>query len=411
MCYEVGMKSVYVHFPFCESKCNYCDFYSIGLERTRKDDFSSFKSALRREAELVAHLLAPELDTIFFGGGTPSLTNPESMAFSLEPLWQKTTITPQTEWTMEANPSSIINGIINDKCDRESPNKSIKRMKAYCNLGINRLSMGVQTLQPELLSKLGRVHSREEALLALHTVFEAGFENVSVDLLCGVPGQTLESLEDSLNNLTKFPISHLSCYLLTLPPHHQMFAELPPEDEQLRHLLFIDEWLSTMGFEHYEISNFAKPGKRSRHNTNYWKGASYLGLGPSAHSFDSRAGKRWKNISSIHTYAAKLNKNTPPKNSPNELPTEWSTEWPIEWPTEWNETLTEEQRDLEKWLLALRLEEGFPESWIDTSTRRERVESFKNEGLIIKHPTFKSNYRLTARGFALSDQIISALSS
>src|SRR5690606_15278884 len=148
--------------------------------------------------------------------------------------------------TMEANPSSI----------------TLDRMKAYRSLGVNRVSMGVQAFRDDHLKLLGRVHDRPTAFRALNDVFEAGFDNVSVDLLCGIPGRSLADLEDALRTFTKFPITHLSCYLLTLPPQHRMFKDLPNEETQLSHLLLIDQWMTSAGFEHYEISNFARPGRR-----------------------------------------------------------------------------------------------------------------------------------------------------
>jgi oxygen-independent coproporphyrinogen-3 oxidase len=372
------IRSLYVHFPFCETKCHYCDFYSLGRERTREGDADAFELALRREAELAIHHtenfeLAPELDTIFFGGGTPSMTPPESMARALEPLFSKTRVTPSTEWTMEANPSSI----------------DLERLKAYRSYGVNRISMGVQAMRDDLLLKLGRVHSRDAALKALDAIFESGIDNVSVDLLCGVPGQTLADLDEALATLTRFPITHLSCYLLTLPKHHRMFKDLPDEDEQLRHLLHLDQWMRGAGFEHYEISNYAKPGKRARHNLAYWKGDSYLGLGPSAHSFDATRGTRWKNVSSLHKYAQIL--------AEGKLPIEWT------------EALTPEQKGLESWMLALRLDEGFPESWLKSPLQTARARTMSEQGLLERHPLTSNQLRLTARGFALSDQVIAAL--
>jgi oxygen-independent coproporphyrinogen-3 oxidase len=273
---------------------------------------------------------------------------------------------------MEANPSSI---------SRES-------MTEYRALGINRVSMGVQSMREDLLSQLGRVHSREAALKALDAVFSAGFTNVSVDLLCGVPGQTESDLEDALSSLCAFPITHLSCYLLTLPKHHRMFKDLPSDEIQLSHLLYIDRWMTQNGFEHYEISNYAKPGKRARHNLNYWNGESYLGLGPSAHSYDSRKGERFKNVSSLHKYGELLLKGRSP--------------------VEWREELTAEQKELERWMLALRLSDGFPLTWLDTSDRRSKASLFQEKGLLEEHSTLDSRLRLTARGFALSDQVIAA---
>jgi oxygen-independent coproporphyrinogen-3 oxidase len=367
------MKSLYVHFPFCEAKCHYCDFYSLGVDRTKAGDTDRFESALQKEAQQLGHLLSPELHTIFLGGGTPSMTSYEAMARALEPLWQHTQITSQTEWTMEANPSSI----------------TLESFKKYRNFGINRVSMGVQAFRPELLKILGRVHSREMALKSLESVFAAGFDNVSVDLLCGVPGQTLSDIDEAMQRFTEFPITHLSCYLLTLPPHHRMFKDLPNEDTQLAHLLFIHDWMTRKGFEHYEISNFAKPGKRAQHNLKYWKGESYLGLGPSAHSFDAGTARRWKNISSLHKYSNLLEKG--------------------ESVVEWTETLTAPQIDLEKWMLALRLDEGFPESWLISPAQKKRVETLKETGFLEPHPVEAMKWRLTAKGFALSDQVIQLL--
>jgi oxygen-independent coproporphyrinogen-3 oxidase len=367
--------SLYVHFPFCETKCHYCDFYSLGRERTRDGDASRFEKALKKEAKLHASRLAPELETIFFGGGTPSMTPADSMKRALEPLWKHTRVTPSTEWTMEANPSSVTK-------------ESLEEYRAF---GVNRISMGVQAMRDDLLARLGRVHSREKAIQALDAIFSAGFDNVSVDLLCGVPGQTTRDLEEAMTRLSSFPITHLSCYLLTLPPHHRMYKELPLDDEQLEHLLFIDRFMRERGFEHYEISNFAKPGKRARHNLNYWKGHSYLALGPSAHGFDAGSSQRWKNVSSLHKYAELLDQDHSP--------------------IEWTETLTDEQKHLESWMLALRLDEGFPRDWLKSSLARGRAEVFQQQGLLEAHPDAPSKLRLTARGFALSDQVIQSLSN
>jgi oxygen-independent coproporphyrinogen-3 oxidase len=364
------MQSLYVHFPFCEAKCHYCDFYSIGRERTKLGDSDRFERALLLETTHQGKLLSPELDTVFLGGGTPSMTSYDSMARAMEPLWKFSSIVEKTEWTMEANPSSI----------------TLESFKHYRSFGVNRVSMGVQAMRPDLLKMLGRVHSKEEVIQALHAVFEAGFENVSVDLLCGVPGQGESDIQAALEVLTQFPITHLSCYLLTLPPHHKMYPQLPVEDVQLSHLLFVHEWMVNHGFDHYEISNFARPGKKARHNLNYWKGFSYLGLGPSAHSYNAATSQRWKNVSSLHKYGNLLEENKSV--------------------VEWTETLTEEQIQLEKWMLALRLDEGFPVQWLESNLRQTRAKIFKEQGLLEIHPQDPQRLRLTARGFALSDQLI-----
>lgn len=367
------MRSLYIHFPFCEVKCHYCDFYSLGKSRTRAGDADLFQTALHTEATQATAFLDSSLDTLFLGGGTPSMTHYDSLAYSLEPLWKKTHPALDAEWTIEVNPSSV----------------DLSALKAYRKLGINRVSMGVQALRDDLLLKLGRVHSRTKALEALAAVFEAGFQNVSVDLLCGVPSQTPQDLEEAMETLTKFPITHLSCYLLTLPPHHKMYPDLPNEHTQLEHLLLIHDRMSSQGFEHYEISNFSKPGKQAKHNLNYWKGDSYLGIGPSAHSFDAKQSKRWKNVSSLHKYAKLLNDG--------------------ETPIEWTETLTQEQINLESWMLALRLSDGFPEEWLKTSVQKERVKLFETKGFLERHPEELARWRLTPTGFALSDQVIQSL--
>jgi oxygen-independent coproporphyrinogen-3 oxidase len=368
--------SLYVHFPFCESKCHYCDFYSLGREKTRPGEPELFLKALHKEAELwtATGRIDPQLETIFFGGGTPSMTPSSDMRWALEPLWKKVGLACDYEWTMEANPSST----------------SLEAMREYRAMGVNRISMGVQSLREDLLKDLGRVHSPEEAEKALDAIFSAGFTNVSVDLLCGVPNQKLSDVEAALKRLTAFPITHLSCYLLTLPPHHRMYPKLPDENTQLEHLLLIDRWMTSQGFEHYEISNFCRPGKKARHNMNYWQGASYLGLGPSAHSFSQVEKKRWKNCSSLHLYADRLLKE-------ERLPAEQA------------EDLTPDQLELEKWMLALRLDEGFPEEWLKTEAKKARARTFTEKGLMEPHPQMPNRLRLTARGFALSDPIISAM--
>jgi len=365
-------RSLYAHFPFCESRCHSCDFYEIGRDRVgAAADFEAdrFAKALRSECEHWADRLDDQIDTVFFGGGTPTLTPPETMRWAIEPLHLQSRLAPDYEWTMEANPSSI----------------SLERMRAYRDMGINRVSMGVQSLQDGTLKRLGRVHDRRQALGALATLFDAGFTNVSTDLICGVPGSAISDLEASLEALAQFPITHLSCYLLTLPPHHAMYRDLPDEDEQLRQLLWVDEWLVAKGFEHYEISNFARGGssRRARHNLVYWTGGPYLGLGPSAHSFGG--GKRWKNVSSLRKYAELLGNGSAP--------------------TEQVEEVSPEQKRLERWLLSVRLADGFPSDWVDTASLRPKADRLLAEGLLAP-ATPAGRLRLTPKGFALSDSIV-----
>lgn len=371
------MKSLYLHFPFCETKCHYCDFYSIGREKTREGDASQFERAMMSEIKAYGDrgVFTDPFETLFLGGGTPSMTPPDSMGRIFSTLFIYNRLAPDYEWTMEANPSSI----------------SLDQFRAYREIGLNRVSMGVQSLRNDHLSKLGRVHDEGQALKALETLFEAGFTNVSTDLLCGVPGQSVDDLREHMERLTQFPIQHLSIYLLTLAPHHKMYKDLPDEPEQLRHLLFIDEFMRGRGFDHYEISNFAKPGKQARHNLVYWTGGSYLGLGPSAHSYDAQKRARSKNVSSLHKYADLLAANKQA--------------------VEWTESLTDEQIDLEKWMLAVRLEKGFPRDWLRTPRQQNKAQILVREKLLESHDKIPGNLRATPRGFALSDAIVKELAS
>lgn len=367
-------RSIYVHFPFCETKCHYCDFYSLGREKTRADDPALFLDALLTESGLWKNELNASLDSIFFGGGTPSMTPPSAMAQWIEKMDISRRIHANTEWTMEGNPSSL----------------DLENLREYKKLGLNRVSMGVQALRDDHLKLLGRVHSRDRAFKALDSIFEAGIQNVSCDLLCGVPGQSTADIEKALNELTRYPLKHLSCYLLTLPKHHPLYSQLPSEDEQLGHLLFVDEWMTSHGFEHYEISNYAKPGHEARHNLIYWRGESYLGLGPSAHSYSKERKTRWKSFSSLARYSKGLSQ-------------ESSTQKSVQ---EWEEVLTERQLELEKWMLALRLADGFPKEWLDTQSRKQKAELFLNEGLLIENSQRKNHLRLSPKGFALSESVI-----
>ncbi|MCM0605081.1 MAG: radical SAM family heme chaperone HemW [Xanthomonadaceae bacterium] len=366
--------SLYFHFPFCETKCHYCDFYSLARDRVTDDEVSRFERAMLREVELTRDQYSPEIKTIFCGGGTPSMTEPSSMERIFKEVFKYSRLATNYEWTMEANPSSV---------DRE-------RMKAYRAIGINRVSMGVQSLRNDHLDQLGRVHDRANALKALEDLFAAGFTNVSCDLLCGVPGQTTEDLVAAIDTLTQFPITHLSCYILTLGEKHRMFPDLPKEDTQLEHYLCLSETMEKRGFKHYEISNFSKPGLPARHNLAYWTGTSYLGLGPSAHSFDAVKVERFKNYSSLHQYAEKLESSV--------------------LPIEWKETLTPDQRELEKWMLAVRLSDGFPKDWLVSEAARTKAENLMKAGLIQERQDLPSHYQLTPRGFAVSEQVIKELS-
>lgn len=369
----MSMRALYVHFPFCETKCHYCDFYSLASTRVSKPDHSAFLKALHTEASLRKEELAPQLDTLFFGGGTPSMTTPKAMREALAPLELERRLHEKTEWTMEANPSSV----------------SKESLKAYRELGVNRISMGVQSLNPHTLQKMGRAHSPEEALQALDWIFEAGFTRVSVDLLCGVPNQSQEDLAREIEILTSYPIDHLSCYLLTLTPKHFLFQDLPNEEEQHAHLLLVDRLLQEKGFLHYEISNFAKPGSEARHNLNYWLQGSVMGLGPSAHGLDAEKKVRHRNVNSLQRYTRALLEQ-------NQLPIESS------------ELLSSEQWNLERLMLRLRLQEGVSLNSVELPIRIEKIKPLL-ELQYLEHSPNENTLRLTPKGLPLLDSILQSL--
>lgn len=376
------IERIYIHTPFCETKCHYCDFYSIAAERKRQDDDQRFEAALCSEWAQLSDQVAPRLKSLFFGGGTPSMTPistfrklmlSEASGGSLQ-----SRLHSSTEVTAEMNPSSV----------REEFIKEIR------DLGLNRVSMGVQSLWDHELKYLGRVHDRGEALKALQILVNSGITNISCDLIAGVPGQSTEHLRRSMQELLEYGIKHISVYLLTLPPHHKLAKDLPSEEVQLEHYLFIDDFLTGQGMEHYEISNFSRPGYSSQHNLGYWKLDSYLGLGPSAHSFFADQNKRVKNVSSLEKYFRNISEGQLAREVP--------------------EVLSVDQQNLESWMLASRLAEGFPESWIRSDRQRGVLQNWLNEGLLMeageRTAQMERQWRLTPKGFALSEAFVSQIS-
>lgn len=368
--------SLYVHFPFCETKCHYCDFYSIGETQTRPEDLSTFERALRLESAAIADKLSDKLETVFFGGGTPSKTDVQSAQRALAPLDLSRRCGTETEWTLEMNPATAVE----------------ERLRGYRDWGVNRLSMGVQSIRDDILKMLGRAHDYKSVFRSLETAFELGFKNVSIDLILGVPEVGTQELIAAAEQILKsFPLTHFSCYLLTLPPQHFLARKMPTEAIQLEQLALVDELAVSFGFEHYEISNFAKPGFRAKHNMNYWTHKPYLGLGPSAHSYDPFTQKRHKNITALHAWSKAL--------------------FDGHSPIETIEELNESQLQIEKWMLGLRLTDGVPASWIDGSAfTRQKALSFLQAGWMEKFGDSENpRYRLTPKGFPIADSLLASL--
>ena len=293
------MSSLYVHIPFCVRKCLYCDFYSI----EDRSMMSMFLRALDREMHAYASYSEPSgVETIFVGGGTPSLLAPEHLQGILGTLASQFTLRPDAEITVETNPGTV----------------DAEKLSAYRSLGVNRLSIGVQSFCDRELQFLRRIHTREEALRCFALARQAGFGNISIDLIFSLPGQTLAQWKANLQQAIALAPDHLSVYSLIVEdrtPLARMVSEgrvLPcPTDLEAEFYEFTMSFLADHGFEQYEISNYAKPGYRSRHNASYWSHRNYLGFGPSAHSFwqepGERSGRRWWNLANVHQYCEMLN--------------------------------------------------------------------------------------------------------
>lgn len=286
---------LYVHVPFCIRKCSYCDFVSIPLEDGL---VSRYIRALHREMEMRAAGLSPEdraVDTIYIGGGTPTCLSGEDLAGILEGIFSRFIVDGGAEITVEANPGTV---------DGD-------KLASLKSAGANRLSLGFQACQPGLLNTLGRIHSYPEAVASFREARRAGFGNINVDLIFGIPGQTPGQWRQCLEAAVFLGPDHVSAYGLQLEegtPLYRMVRDgtLDPCPEDLEAEMYLDliETLTGHGYVHYEVSNFALPGRFCRHNLRYWQNRAYLGLGPAAHS--CLGGRRSANDPSLNGYLAKL---------------------------------------------------------------------------------------------------------
>ena len=262
--------SLYVHLPWCVRKCPYCDFNSHELRGTL--DEAAYVEALMRDlAHDVADVGGREVQTIFFGGGTPSLFAPESIARLLNRMRDIVGIAPDAEITLEANPGTV----------------DVARFRGYRAAGVNRLSIGIQSFDPDKLTALGRIHGRDEALASIAAARAAGFDNFNLDLMYGLPDQTVEQAVADVDAALAHAPTHLSVYQLTLEPNTAFYADPPrlPDDEtQWAMQQALQAGLRTHGYDQYEISAYARPGYQCRHNRNYWEFGDYLGIGAGAHA-------------------------------------------------------------------------------------------------------------------------------
>ena len=294
------MASLYLHIPYCEKKCIYCDFYSI----ENMNSMEQFLTALEKEIRMYAGRFSQgdAVDTIFFGGGTPSLLPPSTMGRILTALRSNYPIRTDAEITVETNPGTV----------------DVERLRGYRSLGVNRLSIGIQSLHPHELAFLSRIHTSEEAVQCVENAYRAGFENVSVDLIFSLPNQTLEQWNENLRRAIALEPKHISAYSLIVEEHTPLFTMVQnkmvsPLPEGLDAEIYEStiETMAEYGYQQYEISNYAKPGYECRHNKNYWNHSNYLSFGPSAHSFWKEGptqGSRWWNVRSIAQYCESIGK-------------------------------------------------------------------------------------------------------
>ena len=282
------MFSLYIHVPFCATRCVYCDFFSNTDTRYKEP----YLRAIEKEMELRGEYIDDDtLETIYLGGGTPSRLSGNDLERIFNAISRRFSITEGAEITLEANPDDI------------RPDY----LSALRDLPINRISMGIQSFRPEDLRLLNRRHDREQAIRAVELCQAHGFTNLSIDLIYGLPGQTPEAWEENLRQAIRLGTPHLSAYHLTYEEGTALYKRLQagqvePVDEEVSVTLFhiLTERMAEAGFQHYEISNFARPGFHARHNSAYWIGKPYLGLGPSAHSYN-RTSREW-NVASLPLY-------------------------------------------------------------------------------------------------------------
>lgn len=362
---------IYVHIPFCLSKCSYCDFYSIVGDGKLIDNFTS---ALLAEIDLLVSSRWQNrvYNTVYFGGGTPSMLAPEKIGGILKRLRRTFNITPNAEISLEANPESV----------------SLPALQALRDCGINRLSLGIQSLNDDSLRALGRIHNGETARRALSDALKAGFENVSADLIFAIPGQSVSGWKNDLEEIVDGGPAHISAYGLTIEKGTSLEKSISEgkvtpvdSDTQAEMYLALNEITSKRGYRRYEVSNFARPGFECRHNLKYWTDKKYLGLGPAAHSFDgSRRSANFKNVAKYITLvkSGKL-------------------------PVGFKERLSDTQKAGERLMMGLRMVGGVSLDSVNQVLDAEALAELQQRGYIRNQG---GNISLTDSGFLLADEVI-----
>ncbi|HMT73884.1 MAG TPA: radical SAM family heme chaperone HemW [Chitinophagaceae bacterium] len=353
------MPGIYIHIPFCKKKCHYCNFHFTTSMRYKAD----VVKAIIKEIELQkGYLGTKEIETVYFGGGSPSVLSIEELSTILQELNSQFHIITNAEITLEANPDDITE----------------EKLRGWKNAGINRLSIGIQSFFEEDLQWMNRAHNAEQAVNTLKLA-QTFFSNITIDLIYGTPGLSNKKWEENVKMAISLKVPHLSCYALTVEPKTpldklistKVYENVVPEKQSEQFLLLM-KWMKEAGYEHYEISNFCLPGWRSKHNSSYWQGVYYLGIGPSAHSYNGTE-RQW-NVANNNLYTESLSKSI--------LPFE-------------KELLTPTQQLNEYIMISLRTAEG-----INFNTLNERF-NIPREELLRKAACFISTGKMTADEMAI----------
>jgi oxygen-independent coproporphyrinogen III oxidase len=373
--------SLYIHIPFCVKKCGYCDFYSIPYEESLADEFIS---ALEKEWDLVKkenNLENPVIQTLFFGGGTPSILSIKQWETINRALIKQLKLAEDIEWTIECNPESF----------------SMEKAELWHSMGVTRLTFGIQSLNDDELKILGRPHSAEQAFLAINSPTLRQFKSIGLDLMYGLPSQTTDSFEKTLNAALSAPIvRHLSAYELTIckntPFGQAKNLSLPSEETVCDMARMLFSTCRKNGFGRYEISNFARAGHRCRHNEAYWDHSPYVGLGPGAHSYVHP--KRWANEGDVKRYISQLSSGKRP--------------------VDFEETIDKNKLVSEMILLMLRTIDGLDEDVFRIKTgeefhsgeRKKVLEKLQQDKII----TYKKpRWTLTEEGMFFTDAVVKKL--
>lgn len=370
------MAGIYIHIPFCKQKCSYCNFH-FSTQLQGKDDI---QNALLKELDLRQGEIAMQsIETIYLGGGTPSLWTPEELLQLFSKIQSFSPDQNLKEITIECNPDDLTEEYLRD-------------LKNYTP--VNRISIGIQSFHADDLTLMNRSHNAIEARSALDNIFKVGYEEVSADLIFGLPDSNMQKWKDNLETMTQYPVHHISCYNLTIEEKtafkHQLEhgkITVPGDDKTIEQFYMASDFLSNHGFLHYEISNYGKSGHLALHNTNYWKSVPYIGIGPSAHSYDGYR-RRW-NVADNQKYIKNISAGN------------------VFWESE---DLSEKDQYNEYIMTGLRTMWGIQSVKIDTFSESIQNEFYKLLDQELKKGNVESKnsaYRLTKKGLAIADQIMS----